>query len=924
MGQPIWQIRAQNLGTIAENIFFEYGLEAIDTDLQPVSYSLIAGTLPEGIQLTGTSIAGIPIKITGIPADVEVDTRSQFSIRATTTTNEVSDITLDLTVSGQTAPEITTVSGELGQFFYGDYVDLQLDAIDEDISNVLTWSVINDTLPDGLVLTADPDNDRIAYIRGYPVPVTELPPGIVPGFDVQDFDEDLDEFGFDFGLNSIDKNFEFVISVTDGIGFDSNTFSIFLKSELTFTADNDIITADTTEQTADTTLNSTTKIDPIMVTDSQDLGIHLHENYFTFQFEGLDFEGDQINFREATTFTADNDSLTADSGEQTADTTVVSSLPPDLILDASTGWLYGTIDTITTTEELFTFDVVTFKVANPTNISDPRTFTMTVISDLANSLIINSPLTMEISNGAVSELVIAAEANSDSDFSVLADTDTITVDSLFPTADSDTNAGTLSIVLEYSLVEGEGRLPVGLALTSTGLIVGRPFFTHNSWDMGDTIFDEGETLYNATFCFDVRIVDVTLGVIDQIQTFCIIVNPINLVAYENLYLVAQPTVEARERHRNLAGNEIIIPRDKLYRNLDPYFGVANDLRFLLADGLTASTRIQYSDILENNHYTRRFSFSKLKIAKAEGDSGNPSYELIYADVVDSLENNGESVDEELIVDGVDEADLTNRVPPATPQYNDLGSIIIKPASIVNMREIVINGTYAFTADNDDQPAFSADSDIETADATELNGVGQVNLNTLPDWMTTTQDDGRIYGFIPAIPLVFCLPGEAAQILFDINQSGFNLNEISFDVDRYHWDNNLTKLVTDYYLTLDDDQTSFDGVDPHGSFIGGVDWEIGDEIILENGAILTVNAINVFGTVTEFTITAIGLALESNIEIGASYTVDSDTILADNTGITADTHSLNLGTGFLFRPIRPSDEPDTNDELLKFPKTDVFQ
>ena len=128
MGQPIWQIRHSNLGTIAENIFFEFVLEAIDTDVQPVTYSLIAGTLPEGIQLTGTAISGIPIKLTGVPADVDLDTTSKFSIRATTTTNEVSDITLDLTVSGQSAPEITTASGELGQFFYGDYVDLQIDA----------------------------------------------------------------------------------------------------------------------------------------------------------------------------------------------------------------------------------------------------------------------------------------------------------------------------------------------------------------------------------------------------------------------------------------------------------------------------------------------------------------------------------------------------------------------------------------------------------------------------------------------------------------------------------------------------------------------------------------------------------------------------------------------------------------------------
>jgi len=899
MGQPIWQIRAQNLGTIAENIFFEYDLEAIDTDLDPVSYSLIAGTLPEGIQLTGTSIAGIPIKITGVPADVDVDTSSQFSIRATTTTNEVSDITLDLTVSGQTAPEITTTSGELGQFFYGDYVDLQLDAIDLDISNVLSWSVINDTLPDGLELVVDPDDDRIAYIRGYPVPATSLPTGVVPGFDAQDFDEDLGEFGFDFGLETVDKSFEFIISVTDGIGFDSRTFSIFLQSTLLFTADSGVITADSDIVTADIS----TKISPILTTEPQDLGTLLHDNYFTFQFEGLDFEGDLINFA-------------IDSG----------AVPASLVLDPDTGWLYGTLDIITTTTESFTFDVVSFKVANPEFESDPITFTMTVVSDLANALVINSPLTMEIDNGEISELLIDATPVAGSDFNVLADTNTITVDAEFPTADSDTNDGTLSVVLEYSLVEGLGALPVGLALTSTGLIVGRPFFTHNSWDLGETIFDSGETLYNATYCFDVHIVDVTLGVIDQIETFCIIVNPVNLDPFENLYLVAQPTIDERAIHDDLANDEIIIPQSKVYRTLDPYFGVADDLRFLLADGLGASTRIQYAEILENNHYTRRFSFSDLKIAKAEDDDGNPSYELIYVDVVDRLENNGESIAAELPVDGVDEDDLTNRVPPAVPQYDAQGSIIIKPASIVNMRETVINGAYPITADSDDQNAFSADDDTITADATQVDGVGQANLNTLPNWMTTTQDDGRIHGWIPAIPLVYCLPGEASQILFDINSSGFNLNEISFNVDRYHWDNNLTKLIPGYFFTLNDDQSSFDGVDPNGSFVGGINWTVGDEILLENGAVLLVDAVDGFSTaVTEFTITAVGGVIESNEEIGeVAATADTDTILADNTDIKADMASSSLGSGFTITPIRPSDMPDTNDELLKFPKTDVFQ
>jgi len=923
MGQPIWQIRAQNLGTIAENIFFEYELEAIDTDTQPVTYSLIAGTLPAGIQLTGTAISGIPIKITGVPAGVDADTSSRFSIRATTTTNEVSDITLDLTVSGQSAPVLLTAAGELGQFYYGDYIDLQLDAVDSDIGNTISWNVINDTLPDGLTLTVDPDDDRIAYIRGYPVPATALPPGVVLGFDAQLFDEDLGAFGFDFGLNTVDKSFEFIISITDGIGFDSATYSVFLQSRLTYTADNDIITVDNVIITAD----QSPGINPTMETQSQYLGMLLHDNYFTFLFEADDFEGNQIEYL-------------IDSG----------TIPPSLTLDPDTGWLYGNLDIIPTASESYTFTVVARKVFNPEFVSDPVTFTMTVVSDLANSLIVNSPLIMTINNGEISELFIDASANTGSVFELNADSTAVTADQLSPTTDTDTDVGSLNIAVDYTLVSGQ--LPVGLALTRDGLIIGRPFFTHFTLDQGTTTFDEGTTTFDGTYTFDVQINDVTLGVITQIQTFSIIVNPTNLVPYENLYLVSRPTLKERATLRALADNETVIPRENVYRNNDLYFGVAPDLRFLMVNGLPVATRVQYATILESNHYTRRFSFSDLKIAKAVGDDGNPSYELIYADVVDRLENLGKSVAPELVVDGVDLADLTTRVPPATPQYDSQGNIIIRPASLDNMRATVI-GEILFTADNYDQDTYSADMDTITADATMAAGLGQQNINTLPDWMTTTQDDGRILGYIPAVPLVYCLPGEASQILFDINQSGFNINEISFDVDRYVWDNNLTKISGSYFLTLSDTQANFDGIDPNGSFVGGdgflskADSDIvladndiitadsntayvpGDTITLSNGAVLTVIAVDGNGDVTEFEITV------TTNNLGADTTAilaDSDIFTADFGASAPTTSNVTLtqastsgtGVGFTLTPIRPADQPDINDEILKFPKTNVFQ
>jgi len=484
MGLPVWQIRNTDLGTIAENIFFEYQLEAIDTDSQPVTYSLIAGQLPAGIQLAGTAIAGIPIRLIGVPADVDVDTSTKFSIRATSTTNQVSDITLDLTVSGQKIPQLLTSPGPLAEFYYGNYVDVQLDAIDEDLDNVLTWSVVDDALPDGLTLITDPDNDRIAYIRGYPTPISSLPAGILPGYDNADFDQDLGAFGLDFGLGTIDKNFEFTISITDGISFDSKIYSILLKSKFNLTADSTALTADMTSPTVDIT----TKISPILLNDVFDLGSVLHDDYFTFLFYGLDFEGDQIQFREF----VDN------PGDP-------SQLPAGLSIDPDSGWLYGTLDSITSTEQTYTFRVVTYKTANPDIISIPLEFTIEIISDLNNSLIWDTPDSMTIVNGAISELAIVSHPNEESNFNIGADSIVITADQSFPTVDLD--ASSTSINLVYSLVSG--NLPVGLALNSTGLIVGRPSFTHYTLDGGATLIDGGinfvsETTFDNTFTFTVE------------------------------------------------------------------------------------------------------------------------------------------------------------------------------------------------------------------------------------------------------------------------------------------------------------------------------------------------------------------------------------------------------------------------------------
>ena len=852
MGQPIWSVRNSNLGTIAENLFFEYVLEAIDTDLGPVSYSLIAGELPEGIQLTGTQIAGTPIKITGNPADVDVDTSSRFSIRATTTTNEVSDRTFTLLVSGQKVPQILTTSGLLDDFYYGEYVDIEIEAIDEDAGQTLTWEVASGSLPAGLFLI---QNDRSCFIRGYPLPVSALPSGTVVGYAGSKFDEDLGAFGFDYAAGTIDKNYEFVLSVTDSFGFDSRTYSIFLKSKFNLTADNTEITADQLDPTADIT----PKINPILLNEEGSIGTYLHDNNFAYQFFGFDFESEIIEF-------------------------VVSSgtIPPSLTLDAESGWLHGTIDPILDVEELFIFDIVTRKVAEPDLTSQPKTFAMTITGDTLNALTFlnppanpyNTPYIMCLDNGSVSELAII---------------------------------GVVTFETELIYTLAAGQLPDGLILTSTGLIVGRPKFQHFTLDGGATTIDGGPGpntscanlvgSFDNSFTFTVNVVDEAMTTVDEDVEFTIIVAPTSAAAWEDLYIVNYSPIPDRIYFNQLADQESVVPAESVYRTGDPYFGIAPDLRFLLADGLTGGSTItvdsteptvdqseptvdivddsreKYAVAMSKNHNTKQFGFGDLKIAGAYiGDT--LIYELIYADVVDPAEEDGVSVVQELILANVDAAEVIRH--GGIPTYNALGSLVVYPASLINMRNRI------------------------------LDGIGQVGKDTLPLWMTSSQPNGRTLGFIPAVPIVYCNPGEATQILFNIVDSGFDLKLIGFEADRYVWDHNMTN----HNLVLGQTEADYDGVAPNGAFVGG-DADIGtpyvalDTITLANGAEILVEAVDGNGDVTEFTITVIGSPVSPGV------------LIAQDT-------SSGTGIGFTLTPGQIGYEaPDEGDELLKFPKDNVF-
>ena len=125
MAQPQWITPAGNLGTVAEGLFFTTPVIAVDPDGGIVKYRLIAGTLPEGIQVkTNGVVEGVPqafSTVRGVPTEVSENVTNRFAIRAYTEITgggiRIADRTFQITVTGQDLPEFVTPAGNIGLFY---------------------------------------------------------------------------------------------------------------------------------------------------------------------------------------------------------------------------------------------------------------------------------------------------------------------------------------------------------------------------------------------------------------------------------------------------------------------------------------------------------------------------------------------------------------------------------------------------------------------------------------------------------------------------------------------------------------------------------------------------------------------------------------------------------------------------------------
>ena len=288
MALPKWITPAGDLGVVPELEYYEYLLDAYDPSAGTLVYSRISGKLPLGIQITPTgTLRGIPVSESGGDQNVEYT----FTIRAkNSTTNGLADRTFVLTITNVQPPVISepTRDSFLGVFLDGSEYEEQLEAVEATPGATITWSLKSGELPPGILLSST------GLLSGYFIPI-ESP---IPGQDA-DWDQSAWAYlGWDSSTFAIKKRFTFTVEASDGVNSDLSTYTLDVYPRGSLTADRTDLTVDiTTLGTGeDLTVDTGNKHDPIILTKQSDLVNVREGTFYSFKFQGIDLDGDLIEW----------------------------------------------------------------------------------------------------------------------------------------------------------------------------------------------------------------------------------------------------------------------------------------------------------------------------------------------------------------------------------------------------------------------------------------------------------------------------------------------------------------------------------------------------------------------------------------------------------------------------------------------------
>jgi hypothetical protein len=294
MALNVWTVSSgTSLGSFPEEDTLSIALPVQNTT--GITFSVISGALPGGTRINGTNIEGNPYIVAN-------NTNYSFCIRATDGT-QISDRTFFITITGNNQPQFITAAGSLPigpakQLYVLDQslVNYQIEAFDLDVAigQTLTYFIGNNdgALPNGLTLSPS------GVISGYIEPVVKITPADGTGtydesfydavaydfanLPTDGFDSYLyDDVFYDYNMASappttLNANYQFKVTVTDGVNYAQRVFNIFVVGTDQFRADNTAFNGVADSFSADATYLRS----PVWITNSN-LGTYRANNYLT-------------------------------------------------------------------------------------------------------------------------------------------------------------------------------------------------------------------------------------------------------------------------------------------------------------------------------------------------------------------------------------------------------------------------------------------------------------------------------------------------------------------------------------------------------------------------------------------------------------------------------------------------------------------
>ena len=342
----------------------------------------------------------------------------------------------------------------------------------------------------------------------------------------------------------------------------------------------------------------------------------------------------------------------------------------------------------------------------------------------------------------------------------------------------------------YRLVAG--KLPNGLTLSYRGEIIGkvRQYATNGNlgltiFDNSNTTWDSKQTSFDRRYTFTIRAED-RLKLVNIEKEFTLDVVDDDKTLYTDIYVKPMLKISQRNLYLNFISNNSVFDYSKIYRPGDVNFGIQKELKMLIYAGIETKNIQSYIAAAAKNHKRKRFLLGDFKKAIAKNPGSNDViYEVIYVEVKDPYQPDSGKTREKYNIKNTQKitVDSIQYEAKDNSKYDPTNTDPYKYRPISNT--IKIDSTAIKVSDSSDQTRYI--SNIGNM-REKIKAIGVRERDYLPLWMRTPQENYEIFNYTTAIPICYCLPGTADELLLNIknyvNTTGFSIQQIDFEIDRY--------------------------------------------------------------------------------------------------------------------------------------------